>query len=207
MTGEPNDRFPIRLFAPPVRWLENDAGEKHIANDGTLVPPAGYTWAHEFDPRFVVHSVLRLEPDGSSTPFARAVSSWDERLVRAMIDKFLPLEPTAYTTENGIEMPAMTEKHLRFSVVEAITIAASACERCINALLWFYSVRDDAGNPEGYPARSAEFAACNTRCQFCATEAELNAIADATDPGETFFDDTARKHPELFHKRTDDNSE
>ncbi len=49
---------------------------------------------------------------------------------------------------------------------DAITIAGTSCERCLNALCWHYEVTKD-GEREGYPEGSEEWLKARTSCQFC----------------------------------------
>lgn len=53
-----------------------------------------------------------------------------------------------------------------YRLKDAITIAASSCERCLNALLWHYEVSKD-GEREGYPEGSEEWHEARTSCRFC----------------------------------------
>lgn len=52
-----------------------------------------------------------------------------------------------------------------YTVSEAITVIANACERCINVLTYMY-----LDGKDGYPEHSESWKQCNTVCDFCREE-------------------------------------
>jgi hypothetical protein len=50
---------------------------------------------------------------------------------------------------------------------QAVLMAATACERCLNALLWMYGCND------GYPEKSQKWKNSNTKCKLCERKRRL----------------------------------
>lgn len=193
MTSVPNGESKepvIRLFVPPLQWYENAAGRRFVPTAEESRPPDDFDVMHSLDAH-VEHVAYKYE-DGDTSVIGAVTSNWDDRLVFAMATS------TPYVTraeESALGFPP--DVRGKFTLRQAILIAATACERCVNALSWYFGVTDGVDRV-GYPAGGDEFNECTTRCHFCATDEQLNAIADATMPGERFFVDTPRHAPELF---------
>lgn len=182
----------IRLSVPPVLWYENAKGERWLPPadyNGSPPPPDGFTYMHSQFPTDLHRSMLRLEGD-RSIPIGTAVSGWDQELVLAMATRRPEGGKHSFADLGAI---AGLPPH-PIPLARAILIVANCCGRCLNALRWAYGIRDS------YSPASVTYAEKNTRCEFCATPEELNAIADATGPGERFFEDTPKTRPELFRQ-------
>lgn len=207
MTADPNGPQErgarIVLHIPPRLWYENERGERWIPEPGKSeqMPPPEFQvrYQHGRFPRDVRETILRLNDDGSATEIAAATSSWWPQLVMAMIQ-------THYTSRFGYrpwdpQIDSRAFDHVLGSPMAleaAISIAAAACERCMNALAYEFGAVDARGERQGYPVSSPQFTESNTRCEFCTNRENLTKIAEATEPGATFFDQTARAAPELF---------
>lgn len=147
--------FRFRLAARPqipTLWYENEAGEQWVPAEGSLdAPPPGFNYLHSRFPRMLREEVLRVGGGKVMT----ADVSWPDDLVLAMV------RPTAEELAVARSRHGSTPRILGMD--DAILLAATSCERCLNALLWHY------GTPDGYRKGSPEWLACPTSCAICRT--------------------------------------
>lgn len=131
-----------RYQVPPSLWYENEAGEKWIPDENQLMtcepPPEGFIFQH-FTESPLRESICKLLPDGSGPQIAAFCSGWSEDLVIAFAN-------------DG------------YRLTHAIRLAASFCERCMNAAAHEY------GLPWGYPRYSEKWLKAHTICDFCRDE-------------------------------------
>lgn len=120
-------------------WYEDGQGNKCCPGSthfpATPSIPNGLVYQHS---RMCVirHSIYASGGKGPWHPVAESESTWDTELVEAML-KF-----------GGHDLH------------DAIIIAGTCCERCLNALLYKYLNK-------GYPEYSEEWLASRTECEFC----------------------------------------
>lgn len=96
----------------------------------------------------------KWEANGSRD-FMATESTWSPDLVLAMVR---PSED-----ELAVAVQRHGEEPRLLGMDDAILMAATSCERCLNALLWRYGCND------GYPPYSEQWNKSNTRCGICKT--------------------------------------
>lgn len=135
------DRFgPTHDF--DLLWYEDQDGNKLLVDmKGCYDPPQGSRYQVSRFPCTLHTDYLGLKEDGSSYQVMRGSHGWCDDLVLALVVK------GGYRLRN------------------AIIIAASACERCINSLAYA------CGLPWGYAEGSDEWRESNTSCELCEAEA------------------------------------
>lgn len=166
----------------PRIWYENERGDKWIPDlpgDVPLPePPEGYKYQVSCFPTQVETTYLRVGQDaegyGFSTEIARATSSFPEDLVLSMINAIYHRPPYLLRT---------------WSLGNAIYIAATACERCLNALSNEY-----LGPEHGYPEGSEEYAESKTRCRFC-EEGDWKQGEPHDEEAKDLFDERSEESP------------
>lgn len=169
-------------------WYENGVGDKHFRpNDGELHdPPSGFIFQHSRFPRTLTHNVLRLvqrgEVDSCEHPSEHVAKTygWIDGMegreckichgtqVKPIKEPW-PDEWDAHGSRTFCSINASWSEDLvlamanseDYSLSESIIIAATACERCMNALAFKY------GMAWGYEERSEEWLNVGTSCQFC----------------------------------------
>lgn len=120
-------------------WYEDENGNKYIpSHDETPsdIPIDDFPYQVSQFPTELKTTYLRCY-DSRSEEVAEGSQTWPEDLVLAMAN-------------SG-----------NYSLSESILIAASSCERCLNALCHKY------GLDNGYPEGSEEWKKCGTVCDFC----------------------------------------
>lgn len=70
---------------------------------------------------------------------------------------------------------------------DAIILAATSCERCLNALLWRYGCND------GYPPYSEQWNKTNTKCEICKTPGVWDWLMNETNVKTAIHGMTLRK--------------
>jgi len=139
----------------PILWYENAAGEKWWPPAGFCDPhghPPGYIYQWFRNPCELHESVCRVD-EGSSSRIGGGSSTWDPDLVTNMV------RPTLRTRIRQVLRSASFVP--LFALDEAIVIAATSCERCMNVLHWRYATG------HGYPPWSPQFRETNTSCEHC----------------------------------------
>ena len=154
----------MKLFVPPTLWYEDEEGNFLGKPDYEKDPSDPFVGMGDRKkaryqvsrfPTSLRTSYVVIRDDGSSGTVAAGESGWWEELVLAMATAKPPLQ--------------------KFRLSEAILIAATSCERCMNALAWRYGVTDDEGRPHGYPEDSDDYRDTNTQCHFCNEELHARA--------------------------------
>lgn len=156
----------MKLFVPATLWYNDEAGNFVGVPDYTkpydpfcgIENREAIVYQVSRFPCQLIETHLRINPDGSSSRVCEMTSSYWEELVIAMATALPPLR--------------------RFRLSEAILIAATACERCMNALAWQYGVKDGEGHIAGYPEDSEEYRDTNTQCHFCDEEMAAKAARE-----------------------------
>ena len=135
-----------KLAVPPTLWYENRDGDRHVPTQAELAdcldPPKGFDFQRSQFPCMLEDSILQLYRDETgrvvrSEAVMTGHSGWSEDLVLAM-------------TNSG-----------KYKLSEAILVAATACERCMNALACAY------GLDWGYAADSDNYRKSRTSCEHC----------------------------------------
>lgn len=173
----------------PTLWYENEKGERFIPPEGGEPAPKGFIYQHTQFPRSLHHLVLRavlreevdacehpaehVHPTGgwidgvegreckccNGTQTRKTGEPWPERWeadgARQLIhgEQGWPESLALAMANSG-----------KWTLSEAILIAANSCERCMNALAHEY------GLDWGYPIHSENWQKANTSCAFCADE-------------------------------------
>lgn len=96
-------------------------------------------------------------------------SSWPEDLVLAMVRP--SAEELALAAQRVGSEPRLLDMN------DAILMAATSCERCLNALCWRYGLGD------GYPPFSPEWDEASTECAICKTPGVWDWILGRSDEG------------------------
>ena len=128
----------IDLTALPELWYENEAGDKWIPEGSSIWPgaPEGFIYQHSMFPDVLHHEVLRVKADNTSEKVMDMEGSWSEDLVLGLVRKGMTLS-------------------------EAILVAGTACEKCLNVLA------HECGLDRGYAEGSEEAIRSHTECEFC----------------------------------------
>jgi hypothetical protein len=133
---------PANMMKPDLGLIEGLEGRECMKCHGTQTKDAGAPWPEKW------------EAHGSREVMS-GESTWPDDLVLAMVrpspaEMFLALE------RHG-EEPRL------LGMNDAIILAATSCERCLNALLWRYGLDD------GYPPYSTQWNEASTKCHLCET--------------------------------------
>lgn len=139
--------------------IDSHEGRKCRKCGGYQQKLKGEPWSEDWD-------------SGHSSPLGAVNRSWMPELVLAMtrptrreMEKQLTRWESSQSVLVGAAGPRQTAPPL-FDLEYAIIIAATACERCMNALGWTYGVKFTE-NDEGYPELSDKWKAAGTSCHFC----------------------------------------
>jgi hypothetical protein len=173
----------------PSLWYENKDGEKWIPPAdyaGRTPPPDGFIYQHSQFPCVLHHNILRLiveveveaceHPKGDIVPTGGWIDGIEGRRCTRCGGHQTRKEgapwPETWDADGCVQLArgesswpqdlalAMANSG-KWSLSEAILVAANACERCMNALAHEYGL--DWGYPEGSP----DWEKCGTSCQFC----------------------------------------
>jgi len=146
----PGLKFDPELFT--VLWYEdsegNSLGEPDF-DEGPLGAPEGATTQHSQFPNELVHSILQLNDDGTSSEIFRGASTFPGDLVTAMV------------------------RSEEWDVGDAIMVAGQSCSRCMNGLAHHYGLK------WGIPIDSEEYRNDNTRCSMCKHQDKTGTKSDA----------------------------
>lgn len=146
----------MKIEVPKTLWYEDEHGNfLGEAAQPYSQPPEGVRYQVAQFPCDLTTRWVELKEDGSSETVAGCTTGWSEDLVLAMATK-------------PRDIWRISEP---YRLSEAILIAASACERCMNALAHRY------GLPWGYHEESEEYLQSRTRCGFCDHQ-PLEALPD-----------------------------
>lgn len=139
-------RIPI-----PTLWYENDLGDRRLPDySGGPDMPDGFKYQWSRFPCTVHEDVCC-----SQGRIASGSMSYSPALVLALTRP--TLVERLRQLRRGHWMP-------RLSLPQAILVAATSCERCMNVLLW------RAGTKDGYELKSAEWTRARTCCEMCSHE-------------------------------------
>lgn len=133
---------PGGMLRPDLGLIEGLEGRECMKCRGSQVKDAGAPWPVQWDAH-------------GSRDVMSGDSSWPDDLVLAMV-RPSPEEMCVALERHG-EEPRL------FGMDDAIILAASSCERCLNALLWRYGLDD------GYPPYSEGWDKAGTSCEICKT--------------------------------------
>ncbi len=171
-----------------VLWYEDSEGNKLPADQNECIIPEGSVYQVSRFPRLLRTSYLQLtnqeEVNSCKHPRGHVVSTagWIDGVVgrkcklcggtQIKNSKLWIPWPRKWNGEGSREVFTRTSTWSAdlvlaitnsgdYVLLEAITIAAICCERCMNALAEKYGLK------WGYPEYSADWHKCNTVCQFC----------------------------------------
>ena len=140
------DACPHTNTKPDLGLVEGFEGRECLNCNGTQTKDKGTAWPEKW------------KAEGSRGFFV-SDSSWPTDLVLAMV------RPTRKELRVAIER--FGDEPRLFDMNDAIVLASTSCERCLNSLLWRYGLDD------GYPPFSEEWYKCNTKCSICETPGVL----------------------------------
>ncbi len=141
------DACPHTDTKPDLGIIDSMEGRECLRCHGYQSKQKGEPWPEKWEAR-------------GSREVMTGESSWPEELVLAMV------RPNKSELAKSVERFGTEPRLLDMS--DAIVIAATSCERCLNALLWRY------GLDEGYPPYSKKWDETNTKCGLCETPAFWN---------------------------------
>lgn len=168
----------------PILWYENQEGDRWVPSyKDNESPPDGFIYQHSRFPTVLRHNILKViqreEVDACNhTDSIVKTGGWTEGLEGRKcrrcggsqlkdIDKPWPEEWDAsgsqqvFTGESSYSEDLVVAMLKDYSLSQAILIAATCCERCMNAFAYGY------GLTWGYEIFSDEWQAARTVCQFC----------------------------------------
>lgn len=163
-----------------------DLSTDHFLDDVAVFTREGYIYQHSMFPQEVNHKVLKMVTrqavDACSHPSEniKVTHGWRDGMFgrechycfgtqTKQTDDPWPVQWTAGGSREIFNSTSSWSDKLvlamansgKYKVSEAILIAAQACERCLNVLLYQYC--GDAG----YAEESEQWQACRTQCLFC----------------------------------------
>ena len=171
-------------------WFENAAGERWLPTADRTDPPAGFTRMLHESPLVLHRETSTQAADGwrSDAPLLSkgchpdlvlamcrpSIQEANHALRRALMRRRLS-EPAGHGVRAMAERIAQgtqasisrVELPPRYTLEQAILIAARSCERCVNALAHAY------GLLWGYPEHGPEWKASIASCAFCAPVSSL----------------------------------
>lgn len=133
---------PADMMKPDLGLIEGLEGRECLKCHGTQVKDAGAPWPAQWE-AYGSREILTGE------------STWPDELVLAMV-RPSPAEMVLALERHGSEPRLL-------GMNDAIILAATSCERCLNGLLWRYGCND------GYPPYSEQWNKTNTKCAICET--------------------------------------
>jgi hypothetical protein len=144
-------KTPMKQRTVPILWYENDAGEKWYPPaeyNGFPIPPPGFDYQHFRNPCELRDSICTNQGE-----LAAGTQTWNMTLVSHMTRP--PLWIRLRQLLRCAWLPPL------FELDEAIVLAATCCERCLNVLHYRYFTGD------GYSFLSPEYLRCPTICEYC----------------------------------------
>ena len=133
---------PADMMKPDLGLIEGLEGRECMKCHGTQVKDAGAPWPAKWEAY-------------GSRELLTGESTWPDDLVLAMVRP--SVEEMALALERHGSEPRL------LGMNDAIILAATSCEKCLNALLWRYGCQD------GYPPYSKQWDECGTKCSICET--------------------------------------
>ena len=202
-------------------WYEDKDGNKHVpdyeSDDGVDVPD-GFRYQVSQFPNYLRTTWLKMvdEEEVAACSHPEEDIRKDYRLIDGLEGRECSLCNGQQTKNVGEEWPEEWEAYGSrelmtgnsgwsedlvlamassgdYTLSEAIILAATSCERCMNVLLHEY------GCDDGYPEFSNEWQECGTACEFCTTEEEWQEIMNEAEEAfeqeedETVFETEAAK--------------